>query len=133
MKAEATSGAPDVASVREQVTERMLRKLEKYLPRSGELRSWTISEIEESLLQDMKEIACDIVESRLLLDPLRNPSERPVCSKCGRALAGIDVRSTRRKTMIGPIRYERFIGYCQACGLAFSPSGQCVAIRRGLL
>jgi hypothetical protein len=111
----------------------MLRKLDKYLPESGELRSWTISEIEDALLEDMKDVAVDIVESRLLLDPRCNPVQRPVCPKCGRALAGIDVRSTRRKTLIGPIQYERFVGYCQACGLAFSPSGRSVEIRRGLL
>lgn len=133
METVSTETAPDSAAVRDLVVQRMLRKLDKYLPASGELRSWTISEIEDSLLQDMKEIACDIVESRLLLDPLREPAERPVCPKCGRALAGIDVRPTRRKTMIGPIRYERFVGYCQACSLAFSPSGHSVAVRRGLL
>jgi hypothetical protein len=129
----ARSAMPDVGNMRARVAERMLRKLDKYLPQSGELRSWTISEIEDALLEDMKEIACDIVESRLLLDPQRDPADRPVCPKCGRALAGIHVRSTRRKTMIGPIRYERFVGYCQACGLAFSPSGRSVEIRRGLL
>ncbi len=133
METGATRTAPDAGAVRGLVVQRILRKLDRYLPESGALRSWTISEIEDSLLQDMKEIACDIVESRLLLDPLREPAERPVCPKCGRALAGIDVRPTHRKTMIGPIRYERMVGYCQACGLAFSPSGHGVEIRRGLL
>jgi hypothetical protein len=133
MATPAAKSATDVATARQLVLERVKRKLDKYLPESGELRPWTISEIEEALLADMTEIACDIVEARIAHDPAREPAAKPLCPKCGRAMAGMHVRSTHKKTMIGPIAYERTVGYCQACSLAFSPSGLGVELRRGLL
>jgi hypothetical protein len=133
MKASAPECGHEVAGERAKLVERVMRKLDKYLPESGELRSWTISEIEESLFADMTEIACGIIESRLRVDPMRQPSQKPLCPKCQRALAGMHVRSTHKKTIVGPVRYERTVGYCQACGLAFSPSGHGVEVRRGLL
>ena len=42
----------DQAARRGQVVERFARKLDRYLPESGELRPWTISEIERELVTD---------------------------------------------------------------------------------
>ena len=123
----------DVAARRAQVMERLARKLDKYLPESGPLRPWTISEIETELVKDMNEIARDVIELRLDVDPER-VVEKPRCPDCGRALAAVRrEESTHKQTLVGPIRYARTYGTCQACGLAFPPSGQRVALRQGLL
>ena len=123
----------DVRAARAAVMERMARKLDRYLPESGELRAWTISEIEDALIEDMNEIARDVIESRLGVDPER-VVDKPRCPDCGRALMGVDSeRSTHRHTRLGPIRYARTYGVCRPCGAAFSPSGQRVELRQGLL
>lgn len=107
--------------------------VEKYLPASGELRDWTISEIEESLQEDMGRLARGIVETRLEADP-RRVVAKPKCPECGRALGGVGKEiQTHRHTVFGTIRYRRTYGVCRPCGAAFSPSGQRVALRQGLL
>lgn len=127
------STSADVAALRTKVQERIDRKLDKYLPVSGELRDWTISEIEESLLTDLLEVARDVIEARLHVDPKRVVA-KPRCPDCGKALAGVDrERPTHKQTRAGPIRYARTYGVCHACGVAFSPSGQSMALRQGLL
>ncbi len=127
------SSSADVAALRARVQERIDRKLDKYLPASGELRPWTISEIEEVLLADILEIARDVVEARLEVDP-RRVVEKPRCPDCGRALAGVKREvPTHRQTVFGVIRYSRSCGYCRPCRAAFSPSGQRVRLRQGLL
>jgi transposase len=63
------------AALRGQLIERFARKLDKYLPESGELRPWTISEIELALLADMTELARDVIESRIDVDSARAPDE----------------------------------------------------------
>ena len=40
----------DVQAGRAAIMERVARKLDQYLPESGELRKWTISEIEDALI-----------------------------------------------------------------------------------
>jgi uncharacterized protein with PIN domain len=123
----------DVKAARAVLMERMAQKLDRYLPESGELRAWTISEIEDALIEDMNELARDIVHARLGVDPDR-VVEKPRCPDCGRALMGVDrERSTHTHTRLGPIRYARTVGYCRSCGAAFSPSGQRVELRQGLL
>lgn len=123
----------DTPTLREQVAERFMRKLDKYLPESGELRAWTISEIERELVTDALDLARDVLEARIQVDPRRAPPEKPRCPKCGRALMGLRDQATHKQTLVGPIRFERAYGYCRPCGAAFSPSGHGVEVRRGLL
>jgi ribosomal protein L34E len=107
--------------------------VEKYLPASGELRDWTVSEIEASLQEDMTRLARGIVETRLEADP-RRVVAKPRCPDCGRALGGVGKEiQTHRHTVFGTTRYRRTYGICRPCGAAFSPSGQRVALRQGLL
>ncbi len=123
----------DIAAKRAQVMERIARKLDKYLPESGELRPWTISEIESALLTDVNEIARDVIEARLDVDPAR-VVDKPRCPDCGKSLKGLKhARKTHRQVIFGPVRYSRTYGICHACGVAFSPSGQRVGLRQGLL
>jgi uncharacterized protein with PIN domain len=125
--------APDLKAARAAVMERMVCKLNRYLPESGELRKWTISEIEDALIEDMNEIARDIVHARLDVDPER-VVKKARCPDCGRALMGVaGQRSTHKQTRLGPIEFARTVGYCRPCGAAFSPSGQRVELRQGLL
>ena len=67
----------DTAALRDEVAGRFMRKLDKYLPGSGELRPWTISEIERELLTDALELARDVLEARIRVDPVRAPAEKP--------------------------------------------------------
>ena len=136
----------EVQAGRAAIMERVARKLDKYLPESGELRKWTISTIEDALIEDMNEIARDIIHTRLDVDPDR-VVEKARCPDCGRALMGVDrERSTHTHTRLGPIGFSRTVGYCRPCGAAFSPpadrnrrrsgrsgSGQRVELRQGLL
>lgn len=125
--------AAGTAERRKAVLERFAGKLDKYLPESGELRPWKLAEIELALLDDMNELALDIMGSRIGVDPERCP-EKPRCPDCGRALGGVRRRSrTHKHTLFGRLRYARTYGVCQACGLAFSPSGDRVELRQGLL
>ena len=129
----AANAATDAAAKRAAVLERIARKLDKYLPESGELRPWTISEIEKSLLVDINEIARDVIEARLEVDPAR-VVDKPRCPDCGKSLEGLKrARKTHRQVIFGPIRYARTCGICHACGVAFSPSGQRLGLRQGLL
>jgi len=123
----------ETVALREQVAGRFMRKLDKYLPESGELRGWTITEIERELLADALDLARDVLEARIQVDPARAPAEKPRCPKCGRALMGLREQAAHKHTVLGPIRYERAYGYCRPCGAAFSPSGQRVEVRKGLL
>jgi hypothetical protein len=105
----------------------------RYLPKSGPLRKWTISEIEQSLLGDMGRLARALIEARLEVDPVR-VVEKPRCPDCGRALGGVGSEvQTHRHTLFGTIRYRRTYGVCRPCRAAFSPSGQRVVFRQGLL
>ena len=123
----------EVQAGRAAIMERVARKLDQYLPESGELRKWTISEIEDALIEDMNEIARDIIHARLDVDPER-VVKKARCPDCGRALMGVaGERSTHKHTRLGPIGFARTVGYCRPCGAAFSPSGQRVELRQGLL
>jgi uncharacterized protein with PIN domain len=123
----------DVQAGRAAIMERVARKLDRYLPESGKLRKWTISEIEDALIEDMNEIARDIIHARLDVDPDR-VVKKARCPDCGRALMGVaGERSTHKHTRLGPIGFARTVGYCRPCGAAFSPSGQRVELRQGLL
>jgi hypothetical protein len=131
--AETVTGVGDVKALRARLVERFAGKLDQYLPESGELRTWTVSEIEEALSKDMNEMARDVIESRIQVDPRREPRESPRCPECGRVLGGLNARRAHRHTILGPVELTRSTGYCQACDLAFSPSGHRVALRKGLL
>ena len=125
--------AHEVPVARAAVMERVARKLDKYLPESGELSPWTISKIEDALIKDMNEIARDIIQARLDVDPDR-VADKPRCPDCGHALMGVaEERSTHKHTRLGPIGFTRTVGYCRPCRAAFSPSGQRVELRQGLL
>ena len=123
----------DVQAGRAAIMEHVARNRGQYLPESGELRKWTISEIEDALIKDMNEIARDIIHARLDVDPER-VVKKARCPDCGRALMGVAAeRSTHKHTRLGPIGFARTVGYCRPCGAAFSPSGQRVELRQGLL
>ena len=86
-----------------------------------------------ALIKDMNEIARDIIHARLDVDPDR-VVKKARCPDCGRALMGVaGERSTHKHTRLGPIGFARTVGYCRPCGAAFSPSGQRVELRQGLL
>jgi hypothetical protein len=97
------TAAADRAARRRLPTERFARKLDEYVPGSGELRAWTISELEQPLLADTSELARDVIESRLDIDPARVPEKPPRCPACGAALASRQV-PTHRHTLFGRIR-----------------------------
>jgi hypothetical protein len=121
------------AELRRAVLDRFARKLDKYLPESGDAGPWKLGEMELALLDDMNEVACGVIESRIGADPNRTV-EKPKCPECGLALGGLKRdRTTHKQTLFGPIRYSRTYGTCQACGLAFSPSGEVFRLRQGLL
>jgi len=123
----------EVQAARAAIMERFARKLDQYLPDTGKLRKWTISTIEDALIKDMNEVARDIIHSRLDVDPER-VVKKARCPDCGRALMGVaGERSTHKHTRLGPIGFTRTVGYCRPCGAAFSPSGQRVELRQGLL
>jgi len=122
-----------VADFRRAVLERFERKLDRYLPTSGATCQWTISTIEDALATDMLEVAQDVIESCIAVDPLRQPATNPKCPDCGRSLAATSLCDTHKKTIFGPIRYSRAYGSCPACHRAFSPAGQRVVLRQGLL
>ena len=123
----------EVRAARAAIMERVARKLERYLPESGKLHKWTISTIEDALIKDMNEVARDIIDARLDVDPER-VVKKARCPDCGRALMGVaGERSTHKHTRLGPIGFARTVGYCRPCGAAFSPSGQRVELRQGLL
>ena len=129
----AANAATDTAAKRAAVLERIARKLDRYLPESGELRPWTISEIESALLTDVNEIARDVIEARLEVDPAR-VIDKPRCPGCGKSLKGLKhARKTHRQVIFGPIQFSRTYGICHDCGVALPPSGQRVGLRQGLL
>ena len=103
-------------AARAALIERMARMRERYLPESGQLREWTISRIEDALIEDMHELARGIVHARLGVDPDR-VAEKPRFPDCGRALMGVDrERSTHVHTRPAPLRFARTVGYCRPFG-----------------
>ena len=123
----------ETSALRKQIVDRFAERLEKYLPASGELRSWDISTIESALMGDMAAMAREVIETRIEADPARVAEIKPRCPDCGRALMGLRPEATHRQTLFGPIRFKRLYGYCPVCHRAFSPSGRSVALRSGLL
>jgi len=121
-----------IRQARAEVLEQFARKLDQYLPESGELKPCTISELEGALVDDVQDLARKVIAARIEVDPQRVP-EKHRCPKCGRALMGHRTEAVHRQTLFGPVRFERAYGYCRPCGSAFSPSGQRVGLRRGLL
>jgi hypothetical protein len=107
--------------------------LDRYLPGSGELQPWKLAQIESALSEDCHKLARQIVEARIEVDPLRDPQPGMRCPDCGYAMAGDAARKTHKKTIFGTIYYTRAYGYCRSCGAAFSPSGESVGLRTGLL
>lgn len=126
------ANASEVVARRKQMLDRFARKLEKYLPETGEMKSWTISELEKSLLDDVTALARDVIELRLEVDPKRVSEKSPRCPDCEAALLSRLVPA-HKHTLFGVVRYERTYGHCPACGRAFSPSGLGVRLREGLL
>ena len=125
--------ADGTAEARTEIIDRFAEKLDKYLPESGELRPWKLAEIELALLEDMNELAREIIESRIGVDP-RRVVKKPRCPDCGRALGGVKrERSTHKQTLFGRLKYSRTYGVCRPCGAAFSPSGERLELRQGLL
>jgi hypothetical protein len=121
------------AGLRKAVLDRCVAMLDRHLPESGELGAWKLGQMELALLDDVNEIARDVIEARIGADPNRTV-EKPKCPECGLALGGVKrERATHKQTLFGPIRYGRTYGTCQACGLAFSPSGEVFRLRQGLL
>jgi hypothetical protein len=129
---EQTAVPEEVSRKRAALMELFARKLDRYLPESGALKPWTISEIECALERDLRELGRKVTEARIAVDPQRAPQQNR-CPKCGRALMGHGTEPAHRQTIFGPLSFERAYGYCRPCGSAFSPSGQRVGLRRGLL
>ena len=129
-----TTPAPmDPNAARAAIEERFRRKLDAYFPRSGPLGKWALARIEEALAKDMNEIARDVMEMRIAADPDR-VVDKPRCPDCGRGLGGVErERRGHRQTIFGPVGFARTVGYCPACGRAFSPSGLVVGLRRGFI
>ncbi len=129
-----TAKRTEAAEFHRAVLGRIEKKLDKYLPEEGELRPWTISELEAALSVDMNDIARDVIESRIDIDPSRVPEKKPVCPVCGKPVGSVvRERSAHKTTAFGRLSYKRTYAACHACGVAFSPSGHCVRIRQGLL
>jgi len=122
-----------LAARSKQVQELFRQTVEKYLPSSGALHPWKLAEIEIQLHQDLDLLAKALLEARLALDPLATDRSRLRCPHCDRALGGVGFERTHKKTVFGVIAYRRTYGVCPACGGAFSPSGQGVGRRHGLL
>jgi hypothetical protein len=122
----------EVAAKRAAVLAQFQEKLERYLPESGELKSWTISAWEQALVGDLLEVGRAVTEARIAVDPLRVP-ESARCPACGRVLMGHARQGAHKQTLFGPLQFERTYGYCRPCRSAFSPSGSRVGFRRGLL
>jgi hypothetical protein len=132
MTAEAATGNT-VAERRAQLQSAFGKMLERYLPESGELQPWKLAQIESALSEDCHELARQFVESRLAVDPLRDPKPSLRCPECAHAMPGDWARKTHKKTIFGTIYYTRAYGFCRSCGAAFSPSGESVGLRQGLL
>ena len=122
----------DVAAARARIDAEIKRRLDAYLPAQGSLKPWKISEIEVALQKDMQELSCAVIQARLGVDPSRVRA-KPRCPQCGRKLMGVHDEHTHKHTIFGPLEYTRTYGYCHSCGVAFSPSGQRVGLRQGLL
>jgi hypothetical protein len=111
----------DRAALRGRLIEGFARKLDKYVRESGGLCPWTISELEQSLLADITQLARDVIESRIDVDPVRAPAETPRCPDCGAALASRQV-PTHRHTLFGRIGYERAEPYAPLVALRIRPA-----------
>jgi hypothetical protein len=117
----------DKAGLRDRLTERFARKLDKYVPESGEFRPWTISELEQSLSEDLGGFARGILEARLRADP-RRVVEKPGRPDCGRALGGVG------KEEVGRIRRRlRSLASKHPAHLVFPPLDEVPAHTLGLL
>jgi len=126
------ANASEVVTRRQQLVDRFARKLDKYFPETGEMKSWTISELEKSLMDDVTALARDVIELRLEVDAKRVSEVSPRCPDCEAALSS-RLTPAHKHTLFGVVRYERTYGHCPACGRAFSPSGLGVRLREGLL
>ena len=129
-----TAPAADVvAEQRARILAAFEKTLDRYLPESGELQPWKLAQIESALSTDCHRLAREILEARIEVDPLRDPQPSMRCGKCGYAMGGDPARKAHKKTIFGTIYYTRAYGYCRSCGAAFSPSGESVGLRQGLL
>ena len=122
----------EVAGARAEIVADFLRRLDVYLPEQGPLKPWKISEIEAALQKDMRALSCAVIQKRLGVDPSRL-RVKPRCPQCGRKLMGVHDGHTHKQTIFGPLEFTRTYGYCHSCRVAFSPSGQRVGLRQGLL
>lgn len=121
-----------VLAERARILESFSRVLDRYLPQDGRLRDWKAAEFEASMQADTQALGRAVMEACLRANP-RSQERRLRCPECGRALEGFEERGTHKQTIFGPIKYKRTYGYCRPCGAAFSPSGERVGLRCGLL
>jgi hypothetical protein len=131
--AQGTADASELAKQRARLLSEFEKVLGRYLPESGELKPWKLAEIEAALSEDGHRLLRQLLEARIEVDPLRQVHETIRCPECGHALPGDRDRRTHKKTIFGTIYYTRAYGYCRSCGAAFSPSGERVELRQGLL
>jgi hypothetical protein len=122
-----------VAQQRARILATFEKMLDRYLPETGLLRPWKLAEFESALSADSYKLSRELLEARLEVDPLREGERALRCPECGGAMAGDPARKAHKKTIFGPIYYTRGYGYCRSCEAAFSPSGESVGLRQGLL
>lgn len=88
----------------------------------AEMLKQTFSEVEATVLEEVRKLGIQLLLTRLQLDPRSRPDGRFECSECGKPLRIQESRQTRRlETVIGEVEYQRPYGVCDRCELSYAP------------